>query len=73
MVHSILQQRNRPKSRNGVQEYLVQWAGYRPEWEVYRDGRGNVGDPISTWERESSLRKLDVFKAWKASQHQHHP
>ena len=49
-------------------EYLVEWQGYRPEWEAeWRQGRGQVGDPFTTWESERALKKLAVFKAWKAA------
>lgn len=71
IVTAILDERPKPKRRKGstAMEYLVLWEGYRPEWEAdYRQGRGQVGDPFSTWESEKIVRKLDVFRAWKATQ-----
>ena len=71
IVTAILDERPKPKRRKGstAMEYLVLWEGYRPEWEAdYRQGRGQVGDPFSTWESEKVVRKLDVFRAWKATQ-----
>ena len=53
--------------RGGVRrEFLVEWAGYRPEWEgEYRQGRGAVGTPFTTWEAEKTVKKLEAFKAWR--------
>ena len=69
-VSAIVAERPAPKRRkhSNAKEYLVEWTGYRVEWEAnYRQGRGAVGDPFTSWERESSLRKLDAFKVWKAA------
>lgn len=53
--------------RGGVRrEFLVEWAGYRPEWEAeYRQGRGAVGTPFTTWEAEKTVKKLEAFEAWR--------
>ena len=69
IVHSILEERQSASRRKT--EYLVQWAGYSPEWEVsYTRGQGPVGDPFLTWEPERNLRSTDALAAWKAAQPQ---
>ena len=51
-----------------VKEYLVLWAGYNAEWEeLYRQGRGQVGDQFSSWEPERSLKHTDALAAWKTN------
>ena len=70
VVAAILAERPLPKRRSGSNqmEYLVEWAEYKPEWEAdYRQGRGQVGDPFTSWERESTLKRLTLFKEWKAA------
>ena len=50
--------------------YLVQWAGYEPEWERYRiPGRGTPGQgPIATWEKATAaLKATAAVRAWEAA------
>ena len=70
-VEAILDERQsakRGKKNRTRTEFLVQWEGYDVAWEEhYRQGRGQVGDPFSTWEPESSLKDLNVLAAWKTA------
>ena len=59
-VDSLVNMEEQPTGRY----YLVQWAGYRPEWEVERI-YGSPGDPIMTWEPRSALLSLSVLHEWE--------
>lgn len=54
-----------PPTRTHWRRYLVRWAGYRPEWEVWRlEGRGAPGDPIETWEPLAMVRHTEALERW---------
>lgn len=63
----IIEERRRGCGR----EFLVQWMGYEPSWEVWReeDWNGNVGDPVQTevqtWEPLKTLRSTSALEAWE--------
>ena len=44
--------------------FLVQWEGYNPKWEQWRI-YGMVGDPLTTWERLSTVKNTEAYSAWK--------
>lgn len=57
-----------PPSKTHWRRYLVRWAGYQPEWEVWRlEGRGQPGDPLETWEPLSVVRHTEALERWNSS------
>ena len=47
-------------------QYLVQWAGYDPRWEAWRqEGLGEEGDPIQTWEPHALFKDTEALQRWK--------
>lgn len=47
--------------------YLVRWSGYDPSWEAWRlPGRGNLGDPVESWEPAIKLRGTQALADWEA-------
>ena len=46
--------------------YLVRWAGYHPSWEAWRI-RGNVGEPVETWEPRSHVSRTAAYATWQKS------
>ena len=66
IVDAILDVRKGKRKRT---EYLVQWVGYRAEWEEeYRQGLGEVGGPFMSWEPESHLKHLTQLADWRTPQ-----
>jgi hypothetical protein len=49
----------------GRREYLVQWAGYDPSWEAWRqEGMGSMGDPLTTWESHATMKDTEALLLW---------
>lgn len=60
-VETIVEAETRSRHR-GV---WVRWSGYDPDWEAWRvEGRGQVGDPLVTWEPERSVRHTQAYQDW---------
>lgn len=47
--------------------YLVRWAGYQPEWEVYRV-QGEPGTALETWEPLLLVRNTEALQLWRSTQ-----
>ena len=43
--------------------YRVQWAGYHPSWEAWRQ-EGQPGTSIVTWERHKHVRNTVAMEEW---------
>lgn len=54
------------RGSNEHKEYLVQWAGYHPSWEVWRVNGpgGEVGSPLLTWEPANALKQTVALQEW---------
>lgn len=62
-VETIVEAETRMRTRG----MWVMWAGYSPDWEAWRvEGRGDVGDPLVTWEPEYNLKHTVAYQVWKA-------
>ena len=48
-------------------EYLVQWAGYEPEWEPLRI-TGQVGDPLESWEPLAFVKNTEALWRWRCEE-----
>ena len=64
-VEAILDQRGNGAGR----QYLVQWEGYEPSWEAWRQqGLGEVGDPLQTWEPQCLVKDTEALQQWELQQ-----
>ena len=63
-VEMILFQRDTAFKR----EYLVQWAGYRPGWEIWRT-MGEKGTPLQTWEPLKNVVGTEALEKFKLAPH----
>ena len=57
------------RGKGAGRQYLVQWEGYEPSWEAWRQqGLGEVGDPLQTWELQCLVKDTEALQQWELQQ-----